>query len=151
MAVVIAAAAACSTRDYLIIRILWRTGMRVNELLHIRPADLEHNTKMIRILKAKGNGASAEGDAKDTHKKPADLAADFRLESIKDIKGVLERVVNELLADFDIDLVLRAKVISQLLTTSCKILQVGEYEARLQALEEAAASEHKKSWKDAPL
>src|SRR5208337_1905669 len=49
------AAAACSTRDYLIIRMLWRTGMRVNELLHIRPVDLEHHTNMDRIVKAKGS------------------------------------------------------------------------------------------------
>jgi site-specific recombinase XerD len=49
------AAAARSTRDYLIIRLLWRTGIRVNELLNIRPRDLEHHTNTIRILKAKGN------------------------------------------------------------------------------------------------
>lgn len=94
---------------------------------------------------------SAGSDAKDAHKKPADLAADFHLESVKDIKGVIERVVNELLADPNIDLVLKAKVISQLLTTSCKILQVGELEERLQALEEAQAVKHNESWQDAPL
>ena len=49
------AAATCNTRDYLIIQILWRTGIRVDELLHIRPCDLEHHTKMVRVVKAKGN------------------------------------------------------------------------------------------------
>jgi integrase/recombinase XerD len=49
------AAAACSTRDYLIIRMLWRTGMRVNELLNIRPVDLEHHNNMVCIVKAKGS------------------------------------------------------------------------------------------------
>ena len=48
------AAAACSKRDYLIIRMLWRTGMRVNELLHIRPVDMEHRNNMVQIVKAKG-------------------------------------------------------------------------------------------------
>jgi site-specific recombinase XerD len=48
-------AAAANTRDYLIIQLLWRTGIRVDELLHIRPADLEHHTNMVRIVKAKGN------------------------------------------------------------------------------------------------
>lgn len=53
--IMLEAAATCSTRDYLIIRTLWRTGMRVNELLHIRPMDLEHHTNMVRIVKAKGS------------------------------------------------------------------------------------------------
>lgn len=53
--IMLEAAAICSTRDYLIIRILWRTGIRVNELLHIRLADLEHHTNMVRIVRAKGN------------------------------------------------------------------------------------------------
>jgi integrase/recombinase XerD len=44
-----------SMRGYLIIRPLWRTGIRVNELLNIRPCDLEQHTNMVRILKAKGN------------------------------------------------------------------------------------------------
>ena len=34
--VLLEAAASCSTRDDPIIRILWRTGIRVDELLHIR-------------------------------------------------------------------------------------------------------------------
>jgi len=50
--VMLEAAAACSTRDYLLIRILWRTGIWVDELLHIRPVDLEHHTNMVRIVKA---------------------------------------------------------------------------------------------------
>jgi integrase/recombinase XerD len=48
-------AATCNIRDYLIIQILWRTGIRVDELLHILPCDLEHHTSMVRIIKAKGN------------------------------------------------------------------------------------------------
>jgi integrase/recombinase XerD len=48
-------AATCNIRDYLIIQILWRTGIRVDELLHIRPVDLEHHTSMVRIIKAKSN------------------------------------------------------------------------------------------------
>jgi integrase len=48
-------AAARSTRDYLVIRILWRTGIRVDELLHIRPVDLEHHTNIVRIVRAKGS------------------------------------------------------------------------------------------------
>jgi site-specific recombinase XerD len=50
-----AAAATGNNRDYLILRILWRTGTRVNELLNIRPCDLEYHTNMVRIVKAKGD------------------------------------------------------------------------------------------------
>jgi site-specific recombinase XerD len=49
------AALACNIRDYLLIILLWRTGIRVDELLHIRPRDLEYHTNMVRIVKAKRN------------------------------------------------------------------------------------------------
>ncbi len=48
------AAAACNIRDYLIIRMLRRTGVRVDELLHIRPRDIERRNKVVNIVKAKG-------------------------------------------------------------------------------------------------
>ena len=47
-------ALACNQRDYLILRILWRTGVRVSELLNIRPRDVEFNNHIINITKAKG-------------------------------------------------------------------------------------------------
>jgi site-specific recombinase XerD len=48
-------AQSCSTRDYLILRILFRTGVLVSELLNIRPQDLEPHNQVINIVKAKGN------------------------------------------------------------------------------------------------
>jgi len=48
-------AQACSSRDYLMLRILWRTGMRISELLSIRPQDLEAHNQVVNITKAKGN------------------------------------------------------------------------------------------------
>ena len=47
-------ALACNQRDYLILRVLWRTGVRVSELLNIRPQDVEFNNHVINITKAKG-------------------------------------------------------------------------------------------------
>jgi integrase/recombinase XerD len=44
----------CNYRDYLILRVLWRTGVRVSELLHIRPRDIEFYNHVINITKAKG-------------------------------------------------------------------------------------------------
>lgn len=40
-------------RDYLLIRVLWRTGVRVNELVNIKPADIEWSNQVINITKAK--------------------------------------------------------------------------------------------------
>ena len=37
---VLEAAHQCSERDYLMLRVLWRTGVRVNELLTITPRDI---------------------------------------------------------------------------------------------------------------
>ena len=45
----------CNLRDYLMLRILWRTGIRVSELLSIRPQDLEPHSQVINIVKAKGS------------------------------------------------------------------------------------------------
>ncbi len=39
-------AQACSPRDCLMLRILWRTDIRVSELLSIRPQDLEPQTRL---------------------------------------------------------------------------------------------------------
>jgi len=38
---ILEAAKITNFRDYLIIRVLWRTGVRVNELVNIRPGDIE--------------------------------------------------------------------------------------------------------------
>jgi integrase/recombinase XerD len=51
---VLEAAHQCSARDYLMLRVLWRTGVRVSELLNIRPSDIELNNNVINVTKAKG-------------------------------------------------------------------------------------------------
>jgi integrase len=51
---VLEAAHQCSARDYLMLRVLWRTGVRVNELLTITPRDIESNNSVVNITKAKG-------------------------------------------------------------------------------------------------
>jgi site-specific recombinase XerD len=48
------AANACSSRDYLMLRILWRSGIRVSELVNIRLKDIEWDNCVVNILKAKG-------------------------------------------------------------------------------------------------
>jgi len=48
-------ARACSMRDFLIIRVMYRTGVRVSELVNIRPKDIERDNQVINIVKAKGD------------------------------------------------------------------------------------------------
>jgi integrase/recombinase XerD len=50
----LAASKACNIRDYLIMRVLWRTGARVSELLNITPQDMEFRNQVVNITKAKG-------------------------------------------------------------------------------------------------
>ena len=45
---------ACNVRDYLMMRVLWRTGTRVSELLNIKPSDIEFQNQVVNITKAKG-------------------------------------------------------------------------------------------------
>ncbi len=40
-------------RDYLLIRVLWRTGVRVSELINIKPRDIEWANQVVNITKAK--------------------------------------------------------------------------------------------------
>ena len=44
----------CSFRDYIILRLLWRSGMHVSELLALTPSDLESYNQLLIIIKAKG-------------------------------------------------------------------------------------------------
>jgi len=48
------AAIECNTRDYLMVRVLWRTGMRISELLNMKSRDIEFNNHVINITRAKG-------------------------------------------------------------------------------------------------
>jgi len=47
------AAAIANHRDFLFIQVLWRTGIRVSELINIRPRDVEWSNQVINITKAK--------------------------------------------------------------------------------------------------
>jgi len=57
------AAKACSSRDYLMLRVLWRSGIRVSELVNIRLRDIKWDNCVVNILKAKG-GQTTKGSAR---------------------------------------------------------------------------------------
>jgi len=48
------AAKTCSERDYLLLRFMWRTGVRVSEAINVTPSDIEFKNGVVNIRKAKG-------------------------------------------------------------------------------------------------
>ena len=48
------AAKTCSERDYLLLRFMWRTGVRVSEAINVTPNDIEFKNGVVNIRKAKG-------------------------------------------------------------------------------------------------
>jgi len=51
---ILAAAKTCNSRDYLIMRTLWRTGTRVSEFLGITPSAIEFKNQVVNITNGKG-------------------------------------------------------------------------------------------------
>jgi integrase/recombinase XerD len=41
-------------RDYLLLRFMWRTGVRVSEVINVTPKDIEYKNGVVNIRKAKG-------------------------------------------------------------------------------------------------
>ncbi|MGZ4865075.1 MAG: tyrosine-type recombinase/integrase [Halobacteriota archaeon] len=53
---ILAIARSCSERDYLMMRVLWRSGIRIGELLSLRPHDIGYDNRVISVVKAtRGN------------------------------------------------------------------------------------------------
>jgi len=48
------AAKTCSQRDCLLLRFMWRTGVRVSEAISVTPNDIEFKNGVVNIRKAKG-------------------------------------------------------------------------------------------------
>lgn len=48
------AAQTCSQRDYLLLRFMWRTGVRVSEVINVTSKDIEFKNSVVNIRKAKG-------------------------------------------------------------------------------------------------
>jgi len=51
---ILRAAETSSTRDYLLLRFMWRTGVRVSEVINVTPKDIEFKNGVVNIRKAKG-------------------------------------------------------------------------------------------------
>ena len=61
---------------------------------------------------------------------------EWKLQNIEDLKAVLNIIVTQLLEADDLDLSLKARNLSALLTVGLKMLQQGELEIRMTAIEE---------------
>jgi integrase/recombinase XerD len=51
---ILRAAETSNLRDYLLLRFLWRTGVRVSEVINVTPNDIEFKNRVVNIRKAKG-------------------------------------------------------------------------------------------------
>lgn len=60
---------------------------------------------------------------------------EWRLETADDLKSVLECIVSELMADEELDLGVKGRVVASLLTVGLRLLEVGQIEDRLERLE----------------
>ena len=69
--------------------------------------------------------------------KKLELSQDFKLETAQDLTLVLEAVINDVLKA-KMDAAVRGRCIASLVQTSIKLLEVGEIEERVEALEKRA-------------
>lgn len=60
---------------------------------------------------------------------------DWRLETADDLKAVLETIVSEIMSADELDIGVKGRVVAQLLTVGCKLLEVSSIEERLEKLE----------------
>ena len=60
---------------------------------------------------------------------------EWKLETIEDLKAVLESIISELMPS-DLDIGVKARVSAQLINAGCKLLERSELEARMCAIEE---------------
>ncbi|MGA3359983.1 MAG: tyrosine-type recombinase/integrase [Halobacteriota archaeon] len=51
---ILRAAETSNLRDYLLLRFMWRTGVRVSEVINVTPNDIEFKNHVVNIRKAKG-------------------------------------------------------------------------------------------------
>jgi integrase/recombinase XerD len=51
---ILRAAETSNLRDYLLLRFMWRTGVRVSEVINVTPNDIEFKNRVVNIRKAKG-------------------------------------------------------------------------------------------------
>src|SRR5208337_4536619 len=51
---ILRAAETSNLRDYLLLRFMWRTGVRVSEVINVTPKDIEYKNGVVNIRKAKG-------------------------------------------------------------------------------------------------
>jgi site-specific recombinase XerD len=90
------AAHSCSTRDYLMLRVLWRTGVRVNELLNITPADIEPRNNIVNVTKAKGGKQRRVPLDSDTMRMLSDYVSRSKIQEDRPIFGIRQRWAREI-------------------------------------------------------
>jgi integrase/recombinase XerD len=95
------AAKTTNLRGYLIIRVLRRTGVRVNELVNIRPRDVEWNNQVINITKAKRGKQRRVLLDEDTVKMFSDYILTQNIPEDKPIFGLTSRQIRYIVKNME--------------------------------------------------
>jgi len=66
------------------------------------------------------------------------ITQQLRLETLEDLRAVLERIMAEALYDESLDLGVKGRIISQLLTVGIRLIESTDLEHRIEALESRA-------------
>jgi integrase/recombinase XerD len=90
------AAAVCSTRDYLMLRVLWRSGVRIDELLSIKPSDIELRNNMVNVTKGKGGKQRRVPLDPETISMLSDYVSASNIQEDQPIFGIKQRWAREI-------------------------------------------------------
>jgi integrase/recombinase XerD len=94
------AAAIANHRDFLLIQVLWRTGVRVSELINIRPRDVEWSNQVINITKAKRGKQRRVLLDEDTLKMLSDYVLAQKIQEDQPIFGLTRRHIGRIVKKY---------------------------------------------------
>ena len=94
------AAAIANHRDFLLIQVLWRTGVRVSELINIRPRDVEWSNQVINITKAKRGKQRRVLLDEDTLKMLSDYVLARKIQEDRPIFGLTRRHIGRIVKKY---------------------------------------------------
>ena len=94
------AAKTCNHRDYLLLRFMWRTGVRVSEVINVTPKDIEYKNGVVNIRKAKGGRQRRVPLDQDTLKMLSDYVLALNIPEDQPIFGLTSRQIENIVKKY---------------------------------------------------
>jgi integrase/recombinase XerD len=94
------AAAITNHRDFLLMQVLWRTGVRVSELINIRPRDIEWSNQVVNITKAKRGKQRRVLLDEDTIKMLSDYVLALNIPEDQPVFGLTRRHIGRIVKKY---------------------------------------------------